>query len=168
MAKVKIVTRYDYDSIERPGVDFNPETDPGAVSMTNQADKDGSDINKIMARFEKTGVLVFDGVSRQPSYGDFSAIGDYHSMLTAIKRADLMFAQLPVTVRNRFDNDPQKLIDWLGDQSNVEEAVKLGLMDEEALVPIVEAKEAAQAAKRGSPAKAGDAGQAEGAAGGSK
>lgn len=128
---VKIITRYDYESRASiaSGLHFDPKKDK---SLTNQADMENADINNIMSRFEKTGFIP--GTERQPMYGDFSEVKDYHTQLSAVRRAETAFNQLPASIRNRFDNDPQKLIDFLEDAKNNKEAVVLGLMDKSVLL----------------------------------
>lgn len=131
---MRIYARYDVDPVVHEVV-FDPKKDRGAVSMTNQADKDSTDINKIVSRFEKTGnIMDLMGNSRQPMYGDFTAVGDYHSLRCKLAQVDRSFMALPVDVRARFDNDPQMLIDFLGDAKNFKEAVDLGLMDSSVLL----------------------------------
>lgn len=125
----KIVTQYEYEKFEKPGVDF-AASDKNSKSKTMQSDMDAADINKIMSRFEKTGVIIDpNGVERQPVYGDFTGITDYHGMLTAVRNAERVFGLYPATIRNRFDNDPQKFITFMEDIKNDPEAVKLGLKD---------------------------------------
>lgn len=125
----KIKTKYDYDlqASLAPGINF---VLPKDKSFTNQADLETSDINKIMARYEKTGVLLDGtGILRQPNFGDFSELKDYHTMLSVVRNAERVFATLPANVRIRFKNDPQELIDFLKDDKNTAEAVKLGLKE---------------------------------------
>lgn len=127
---VNIKTKYDYENHIHPGIHFGKDD----RSMTNQADMDAADINKIMARFEKTGVLIDgSGIERQPMHGDFSEVRDYHGMLIAVREAERRFYLYPAAIRNRFDNDPQKLIDFMEDPKNDKEAVKLGLKDRSVL-----------------------------------
>lgn len=125
----KIITQYDYENFEKPGVDFNP-SEKTSRSKTIQSDMEAADINKIMARFEKTGVLIDpSGQERQPQYGDFTGLTDYHGMLSAVRQAERVFGLYPAKIRNRFDNDPQKFLDFMEDQKNDSEAVELGLKD---------------------------------------
>lgn len=134
-AKVKIATMYDYDSQEKPGVDFDP-ADPNSRSVTNQSDRDAADINSIMARYEKTGMIpdALTGALRTPMYGDFTLLPDFHTAQVNIARTKEAFAALPAGVRARFENDPAKLIDFLADSKNDVEAVKLGLKPEDVLL----------------------------------
>lgn len=113
-------------------VDFTDKKIKGNISMTNQADKDAADVNKIVARFDRTQNILdlVSGEMRQPSWGDFSSVGDYHSMMGAITRAQQAFDALKSDIRNRFDNDPAKLIAFLDDPANDAEALKMGLKDD--------------------------------------
>lgn len=134
---VTVINRYDYDAraLVAPGVNFDPKKNKADRSLTNQADMDAADINKIMARFEQTGVLLDpQGVERKPMYADFTEVKDYHSMLSALRRAETAFGLLPAATRNRFNNDPQQLIEFLDDPKNQKEAVKLGLLDKTVLL----------------------------------
>lgn len=83
-------------------------------------------INSIMKKFEKTGQLpdqVMEAV-----YGDFSGGQDFHEAHNSIIAAKEMFNSLPASVRNKFENDPGQLLDFVGDPENIEEARKLGLL----------------------------------------
>lgn len=133
---VEIITRYDYEARARvaPRVHFD-DKNPSDRSMTKQADKDSADINKIMARFEKTGTLPDTlGIMREPRYGDFTAVKDYHATLSAIRDVERWFGAFPAAFRNRFDNDIQKFINFMEDSKNDEECVKLGLKDQSVLL----------------------------------
>lgn len=132
---ITINTKYDYEAHQKnsPGVNFDPKKNNNDRSLTNQADMDSADINKIMSRFEKTGLLGDGLTARQPIYGDFTEVKDYHQMLIAVKNVERAFNTLTANVRNRFDNDPQKLINFLEDPKNNAEAVELGLMDKSVL-----------------------------------
>lgn len=95
-------------------------------SMTQQQFAEEADINTIVRRFGLTGELPDD--FRPPAYGDFTDVMDYQTSLNAVRAADAAFMQMPADLRARFDNDPQKLIEFLGNDNNRDEAVKLGLV----------------------------------------
>jgi len=129
MENMNIKTRYDYEAQaeKKPRVNFTNQK-----SMTNQADMDSADINKIMAKYEKTGVLIDQlGIERKPSYGDFSEVPSYHEALSAVRRIEVAFNTQPAYIRNRFNNDPQELMSFLEDPNNRAEAIKLGIITEE-------------------------------------
>lgn len=106
-------------------------------SLTQQSLADEVDINKIVKRFEQTGLLSH--VANKPGvYGDFSAVADYQSAMIAVNSANAMFMSLPASVRERFDNDPVKLIAFVSDSKNRAEAKELGLLAANAVVePVV-------------------------------
>ena len=95
-------------------------------SLAQQNFKDESDINYIVRQFGLTGELPGQTIS--PQYGDFTGVLDYHSAVNAVLAAQDEFMDLPAQMRARFDNDPAKLIDFLGNEENREEAIKLGLV----------------------------------------
>lgn len=108
-------------------------TEVGSESLTKECFKDECDINRIWAKYMKTGVL--DHVkSIEGVFGDFTDAKDYQESLNAINAAGEAFMSLPSDVRTRFENDPARLMDFLSDSSNLDEAVKLGL----AVKPVVE------------------------------
>lgn len=95
-------------------------------SLAIQSERDSCDINVIVERFLKTGQMP-DNV-RVPQSGDFTSVTDYQSALNAVIEADDAFMELPPAVRARFENDPQKLMDFMADANNREAAIELGLV----------------------------------------
>lgn len=106
---------------------------PPEESKTQQSFKEECDINEIVRRFGLTGELPDD--FRPPMVGDFTEVMDYKSALNAVIAADEAFMQMPGELRARFDNDPQKLLVFLEDGKNRDEAVKLGLLNPAAPPP---------------------------------
>lgn len=116
---------FNYDTnaaSDESGIDFT--NDPG---LTQQQFKDECDINEIVRRFGLTGELPEN--VRTPRSGDFTGVNDYQSAMNAVRAADEAFMELPGELRKRFDNDPQKLMDFMEDENNKEEAIKLGLVN---------------------------------------
>lgn len=103
-------------------------TKPSGLSRTKQAFRDECDVNQILAKWQKTG-LVTHVASQPPKFGDFDVVPDYQASLNAIIAADSAFMALPSSVRDRFSNDPAKLFTFLQDSANKDEAIKLGLID---------------------------------------
>ena len=98
-------------------------------TLAQQHFKDECDINNILRQFNITGLLPENSLS--PRYGDFTGISDYHSALNAVIAAEDEFMALPADLRARFDNDPANLIDFLDQESNKDEAISLGLIDQQ-------------------------------------
>lgn len=97
------------------------------ASLTRQEFVKDADLNNIMKRYA-SGLPPSPAGSRPPMFGDFSNIPDYQTSLQVVIDAQAKFADLPSAVRKRFDNDPGKLIEFLQDASNRDEAVRLGLI----------------------------------------
>lgn len=97
-------------------------------SMTKQSFRDECDINVIMKKWEKTGVI--DHVRDiQGQYGDFTDVKDYRSALDAVIQAQEAFDGFPAELRARFSNDPAQFLDFVQDPSNMEEMISLGLAE---------------------------------------
>ena len=96
-------------------------------TRTKQDLKDQCDINKIFARFKRDGVLNHINAN-QPIFTDFTA-NDYQECLNKVIDADNAFLALPSNIRERFANDPQRLLSFIQDESNYEEGFKLGLFN---------------------------------------
>lgn len=110
-----------YDTHKR----LHPTLDP--ISMTHQSMAPECDINTIMKKYEKTGILEhrnnFEG-----QYGNFAeGPADYHESMNAVLAADEMFQTLPAGLRRRFHNDPGAFIEYANNPDNQNEMIKLGL-----------------------------------------
>lgn len=100
----------------------------GDEPMTQQSGKDDADINVIVER-AKRGAIPPPGRPAAPMYADFTEVPtDLREVLVMVKRADELFMSLDPFIRRRFDNDPAKMLDFLNDSKNRDEAVKLGLV----------------------------------------
>lgn len=100
---------------------------PGPVGQepAQQQFKDDCDINSIMRRFQKTGAI--DHVaSYQPQYGMASPV-DLHQAMNIVTRAERMFADLPSSLRRKFNGDPRELYEFVQNPDNEVEAKELGL-----------------------------------------
>lgn len=97
------------------------------VSLTKQSFAAESDINNIMSNWSRTGILpVSDRVP--PSFGDFTGSSDFQELQNRVIAVRTAFDGLPSHVRSRFENDPARLLAFLQDPANAEEAIKLGLV----------------------------------------
>lgn len=120
MAKNDIPFRTAY------GEKLKCDLDTGTDSMTQQSFAAECDINNIMAKWEKTGVLTHVR-SSEPFYGDFLETFDYHSAVNAVHQANDFFMSLPATLRARFGNDAGAFLDFMKDPANQEELASMGL-----------------------------------------
>jgi len=95
-------------------------------SKTDQQWKDDCDVNYILRKYRKTGVITH--VARQA--GHFSDVSDIPDLLQGyerVKSAKDAFMELPAMLRNKFDNSMEKMVTWLQDPANEAEAIDLGL-----------------------------------------
>lgn len=136
-----ITARSQYDARPELASDLDFANDKG---LTKQADARDADINNIFKRLEKGGALP-DMIAREPRYGDFSAVPDYQEALNIVRHADEQFSNLPVELRNRFENNPEKFLAFVTDEANADEIEKMGLMKPEAVERRKQASKEAQA-----------------------
>lgn len=110
------------------------------VSLCKQQYAADADINVLMNRYKRPEVLAAAmsaiGSPRTPRFGDFSTLPDYPSICQSMRMADAAFAALPASVRDKFGNSVEACLEFLSNTANVEEAVKLGLLDKSVL-PVV-------------------------------
>lgn len=99
-------------------------TDGGA----KQAFKDECDINNILQRYQKTGVLEHVA-RRKPQWGDVPAV-DFQRAMEIVAEGNSMFEELPGSIRARFNNDPAEFLQFMQDEDNLAEARELGLIPE--------------------------------------
>jgi len=97
-------------------------------SKTQQQFKQDADINNIISKYAKTGQITHLS-KKKGSYVDLSAISDYQTSLQTVIDANSAFNSLSSQIRHRFANDPSMLLSFLQDPSNMEEGIKLGLLE---------------------------------------
>ena len=117
---------------EDPGLCFSKD-DPKSVSMTRQSFAKDADINTIMARYPNGGVPLDAFMQGTPVFGDFSDLHDFGSVVNRVNQAKENFMLLPADVRTRFDNDVEKLLDFINTPENEIEAVNMNLLPESML-----------------------------------
>jgi hypothetical protein len=117
--KVKPRMLYE-DVIERRPVVF---TDDG---YTIQEQKDDCDINNIIEKFARTG-LINHVNKHEPQFGEFANF-DFQQQQTLIAKATQIFMQLPPKIRQQFNNSPANYIEFVKKQENIDD-MKDGVID---------------------------------------
>jgi len=102
-------------------------------SLAIQSAEEESNINTIVRRFGLTGELPND--VKVPQSGDFSNLPDFHTAMNLVRKTQEEFLRIPADLRARFNNDPQSFMAFIEDESNREEARRLGLLK---VIPVVE------------------------------
>jgi phage internal scaffolding protein len=95
-------------------------------SLTRQEFADDCDINNLMAKYEKTGVINHFN-SGTPQFVDYSALPDLQNSLTVLADARAAFMQLPAHIRRDFDNDPVEFVNFASDKTNLNQLREWGL-----------------------------------------
>ncbi|WNK12794.1 MAG: internal scaffolding protein [Microvirus sp.] len=100
---------------------------PEGSSLTHVEFQQETDINFIAQQFGLTGLLpnAFSSLN----YADFSEVYDYKTALDSINLANSQFMALPSSLRSRFNNNPQELIEFMENPANRKEAETLGLVN---------------------------------------
>lgn len=94
-------------------------------TRTKQSFKEECDINNILRKYS---LGIMPESSGPGQYGDFSNVADYQTAVQSVMDANSAFAALPSQIRHRFEHDPTKLLAFLHDAKNRDEAIRLGLI----------------------------------------
>lgn len=95
-------------------------------SKTDQSFAKDCDVNEIIKKFTKSGQLTHLA-RKEGIYADVSQIQDLLGSYETVNLAHEAMQSLPSQLRAKLENDPAKLIEYLNDPKNDEEAIKLGL-----------------------------------------
>lgn len=118
--KMRVPGQYDPDAAS-----LEAGTLVTGQTRTQQHQAVDADINTIVKRFKVTGFLP--QAARLPSYGDFDSVVDYRTAMDAVVAAEKSFMALPSDMRTKFDNDPQKFLDFVSDKKNLPAMREMGL-----------------------------------------
>lgn len=139
MSKIFVRTPFNYD-VDKASFDSGLACDEPSLAQQQFAEE--TDINEIVRRFGVTGQVPV--TVRMPLAEDFVGITDYHSAMNAIRAGDESFQALSPEVRERFDNDPGKFVEFCLDPANKDEAVKLGLAVASPVLEVPSSKDPAE------------------------
>lgn len=96
-----------------------------ALGRTRQEFKRECDINQIMARATRDGVISHLH-SKRPEYGDFESF-DFQEAQNMTAQAHALFMELPAAARKHFDNDAGKFLDYVNGNPDEALLAELGL-----------------------------------------
>lgn len=103
-------------------------------TLTKVADAPSCDINKIMARYERDGIIQH--VNRYAGrYEDVSGLVSFQEAQDIVRRGVTAFESLPASIRARFENSPEQFLEFVSNPANKEEMRKMGLLKAEASPP---------------------------------
>lgn len=93
---------------------------------TKQEFAEECDLNVLMRRYEKTGVLP-TGKANPPRYVDAFDLPSFQESMQIVADAERAFMSLPSRVRGEFDNDPEKFVEFASNEANVDKLREWGL-----------------------------------------
>jgi len=108
-------------------------------SLTQQQFAEEADINTIVDRFLRSGVMPTP--TQMPQYVDYEGVFDFQSAMNVVRAADENFMRLDAKVRSRFNNSPQEFLEFFANPENTQEAIRLGLAIPQAPSAVAQATE---------------------------
>lgn len=115
--------------------------------LTQQHFKEAVDINNILAKYRKTGIIEHVKLAKE-RYGDFTELGEYAVHLDKVAKAQQAFESLPAELRNQFKNSIPGFFEYIQKEENFDQCVQWGIFEKP------------QEPKAGTPAAADPAPQA--------
>jgi phage internal scaffolding protein len=101
-------------------------TDTGKSDLVQQHQKEQCDINAILKKYNKTGVIQHVK-EHEGKFGDFTGM-DYQQMMQQCRSAEEVFMSLPAQERKKFNNDVAEYLDHIQNPDNWED-MKDGSID---------------------------------------
>lgn len=106
----------------------------GGQVRVKQSMKDACDINRILARYVRSGQI--DHLAKYGGSYDIATAGSFHEAMNMVLRVQAMFADLPSAVRAKFDGKPEEFLAFVQDEKNLSEMRELGLAKPAGPVPV--------------------------------
>jgi len=145
MSKTFIRTAYN-DPYVDTGVKFVDIDGVPEKSLTVQSEVEECDINVIVDRYTKSGLLPV--MNQSPVYGDVTDAASYQEAMNIVIEAEKAFNSLPAKYRKEFENNPAQFLDFMNNPENEEKMREWGLL------PQIEAPEPSPAPAGGTKTEA--------------
>lgn len=102
---------------------FQTHTEGASLTQKHQAAE--TDINVIVKRFGVTGMLPqrLNALNLEA----FDDIFDFQTAMNAVTEAQKAFELVPAEIRGRFQNDPQKFVEFVSNPANSDELIRMKL-----------------------------------------
>lgn len=98
-------------------------------SKTQQQFADEVDINNIIARHGDDAFQSREAFFASSRFGDTTLFPEFQDAQNMIAQANQSFAELPAKIRDRFGNDPAKLMQYLSEGGHEAELRELGILN---------------------------------------
>lgn len=103
--------------------------DSKSCSKTNTHFREEVDLNNIVQRVARGAQLGSDQATRKLEFRDISNVPEYQDMLNTVANVQNTFMSLPAEIRARFGNDPIQLLEFVGQDKNIDQCIELGLFE---------------------------------------
>lgn len=118
---LKVKSRFN--GFSKHGLEIDPQE-----RRTKSEFREECDINTIIAKYRRTGLLPQSARAAMARYGDFSQVPTFQEMNDRVLAAHEVFAALPAKVRDAFRNDPGEFIAAADTEEGRKLYRELGLM----------------------------------------
>lgn len=102
--------------------------------LVDQSHKNMCDINIIMERYRKTGMLP-QFREKIPYFVDNTGIKSIEEAHELVNEANYLFEQIPSHIRKLMDNNPANLVDFIKNPENIDVCTKYGLIEPQSVAP---------------------------------
>jgi len=107
-----------------------PGTDNQEPSLTKQSFRDETNINNIMARYVKTGII--EHINSLPGTFGFVPNIDFREAQEIVLEGQKKFAELPAIIREKFNHNPAEFVEFCLNPTSTPDLAAMGLLDEAA------------------------------------
>lgn len=129
MSKSVLQIRTAYDGLDEEFSIASGITCTLEEGKTVQSEAQNADLNYLLRNLRGMDGIPVVGDPDTAFYGDVSEIGDYHECMCVIAKATEAFMSQPAHIRDKFENDAGKFIEFVSNDANKDEAIKLGLIE---------------------------------------
>lgn len=128
MNKEKFVLRKSRKiETKRPNGSKRIQKDVGNFTNVKQSHKEECDVKNIIKKYRAAGAPL--PVADNPElYGNYAIVGDFVDAQQTILKAQEQFNGLDAYTRERFDNDPAKMLAFVNNPANRDELIELGFI----------------------------------------
>ena len=98
----------------------------GTETRVDQAQTQMTDISKLLEPAMRKGLLKHS-IQYSDQYDDIPST-TYQEALNTVAKAEQMFDDLPINMRNRFNNNPSEFLEFTHNPANAPEMAKLGML----------------------------------------
>jgi phage internal scaffolding protein len=95
-------------------------------SRTKQSEKRSCDLDYIINKYQKTGLAP---IHKDARYADFATVPDFQEAQNIMVKAREQFEALPAKLRKRFHHNPSEFLEFVANENNLDEMVKLGIVE---------------------------------------